>query len=86
MPIFEFTHLKIQSRFLGSSNRRISHYGTSTLLGSNILNKLPKSQQAKAKQMIHNIYMASTREEAESSWKNLSWLILLNILRLQNAY
>ena len=36
---------------------------------SNILNKLPKSQQAKAKQMIHNIYMASSREEAESSWK-----------------
>ena len=36
---------------------------------SNILNKLPKSQQAKAKQMIHNIYMASSREEAESNWK-----------------
>jgi transposase-like protein len=33
---------------------------------SNILNKLPKSQQAKAKQMIHNIYMAASREEAES--------------------
>ena len=35
----------------------------------NILNKLPKSQQAKAKQMIHNIYMAAYREEAESAWK-----------------
>ena len=35
----------------------------------NILNKLPKSQQAKAKQMIHNIYMAASREEAESAWK-----------------
>jgi len=33
------------------------------------LNKSPKSQQAKAKQMIHNIYMASSREEAESRRK-----------------
>jgi transposase-like protein len=36
---------------------------------SNILNKLPKSQQAKAKQMIHNIYMAASREEAEADWQ-----------------
>jgi len=40
------------------------------------LNKLPKSQQAKAKQMIHNIYLAASRQEGESGWKNLSWLIL----------
>jgi transposase-like protein len=33
------------------------------------LNKLPKSQQAKAKQMIHNIYMATSKEDAESAWK-----------------
>ena len=36
---------------------------------SNILNRLPKSYQAKAKQMIHNIYKATSREKAESSWK-----------------
>jgi transposase-like protein len=36
---------------------------------SNVLNKLPKSQQAKAKQMIHNIYMAASREEAEADWQ-----------------
>jgi transposase-like protein len=36
---------------------------------SNILNKLPKSQQAKAKQMIHNIYLSASREEAETAWK-----------------
>lgn len=36
---------------------------------ANILNKLPKSQQAKAKQMIHNIYMAASKEDAESAWK-----------------
>ena len=36
---------------------------------SNILNKLPKSQQARAKQMIHNIYLAASREEAQTAWK-----------------
>jgi putative transposase len=36
---------------------------------ANVLNKLPKSQQAKAKQMIHNIYMATSKEDAESAWK-----------------
>jgi transposase-like protein len=36
---------------------------------SNILNKLPKSQQTKAKQMIHDIYLAASREEAETAWK-----------------
>jgi len=47
------------------------------------LNKLPKSQQAKAKQMIHNIYMASTREEAESSWKKF---ILAYSAKYHKAY
>jgi len=36
---------------------------------ANILNKLPKSQQAKAKQIIHDIYMAASKEDAESAWK-----------------
>ena len=36
---------------------------------SNILNKLPKSQQPRAKQMIHNIYLAGSREEAQNAWK-----------------
>lgn len=36
---------------------------------ANILNKLPKSQQAKAKQMIHNIYMSASKEDSESAWK-----------------
>ena len=31
---------------------------------ANILNKMPKSVQAKAKSMLHDIWMASTREEA----------------------
>lgn len=35
---------------------------------ANILNKLPKSLQAKAKQHIHNIWMAETKEEAEKSF------------------
>ena len=34
---------------------------------SNILNKLPKSQQSKAKTMIHNIYLAECREDAEKA-------------------
>ena len=36
---------------------------------ANILNKLPKSQQAKAKSMIHDIYLAACREDAEIAWK-----------------
>ena len=36
---------------------------------SNILNKLRKPQQSKGKQMTHNIYMATSREEAKSGWK-----------------
>jgi len=31
---------------------------------ANILNKLPKSQQPKAKEMLHDIWLAGTREEA----------------------
>jgi putative transposase len=31
---------------------------------ANILNKLPKGQQPQAKQMLHEIWMSSTREEA----------------------
>jgi len=36
---------------------------------ANILDKLPKSVQAKAKQMIHDIYLASSRAEAQIAWK-----------------
>lgn len=35
---------------------------------ANILNKLPKSLQAKAKQHIHNIWMAETKEDAEKAF------------------
>lgn len=35
---------------------------------ANILNKLPKSTQAKAKSDIHNIWMAETRKEAEKAF------------------
>ena len=34
----------------------------------NILNKLPRSQQAKAKKRIHEIWMAATRENAEKAF------------------
>lgn len=34
----------------------------------NVLDKLPKSLQGKAKQMIHNIYLAPTKEEGESAF------------------
>jgi putative transposase len=35
---------------------------------ANILNKLPKHSQAKAKQYIHDIWMAETRENAEKAF------------------
>ena len=35
---------------------------------SNILNKMPKSIQAKAKQHLHDIWMAETREDAEKAF------------------
>lgn len=35
---------------------------------ANILNKLPKQSQAKAKQYIHDIWMAETRENAEKAF------------------
>ncbi len=35
----------------------------------NILDKLPRSQQEKAKSMVQDIYMAATREDAEKAWK-----------------
>jgi len=35
---------------------------------ANILNKLPKHSQGKAKQSIHDIWMAATREEAEKAF------------------
>ena len=34
----------------------------------NVLNKMPKSVQAKAKSMLHDIWMAATRAEAESAF------------------
>ena len=36
---------------------------------ANILDKLPKSSQSKAKEMIHNIYLAETKADAEKAWK-----------------
>ena len=55
---------------------------------SNILNKLPKSQQAKAKQMIHNIYMASAREEtvAALNFPNATECLLKNEKELLAFY
>lgn len=35
---------------------------------SNVLDKLPKSQQEKAKKMLHDIYLAATREDALKAW------------------
>lgn len=35
---------------------------------ANVLNKLPKSQQAKAKSWLHEIWMAATRERAHSAF------------------
>lgn len=37
---------------------------------ANVLDKLPKSLQTDAKKMIHNIWMASTREEANSMFES----------------
>ena len=34
---------------------------------ANVLNKLPKSQQAKSKSMLHDIYLAPTRKEADEA-------------------
>jgi len=36
---------------------------------ANVLNKLPKSVQAKAKSMLHDIWMAATREEAYEAFE-----------------
>ncbi len=35
---------------------------------ANVLNKMPKKRHVKAKQMLHDIWMAKTREEAESAF------------------
>jgi putative transposase len=35
---------------------------------ANVLNKLPKSQQPKAKQRLHEIYLAETKEQAEEAF------------------
>lgn len=35
---------------------------------ANVLDKLPQSLQAKAKQLLHDIYLAPTRHEAEEAW------------------
>ncbi|QSA99094.1 IS256 family transposase [Methylococcus sp. EFPC2] len=37
---------------------------------ANILNKLPKSQQPKAKAALHEIWMAATREDAEKAFEH----------------
>jgi transposase-like protein len=36
---------------------------------ANVLDKLPQSLQAKAKQLLHDIYLAPTRREAEDAWE-----------------
>lgn len=36
---------------------------------ANVLDKLPQSMQAKAKSMLHDIYLAPTRREAEDAWE-----------------
>jgi len=36
---------------------------------ANVLDKLPQSLQAKAKSMLHDIYLAPTRREAEDAWE-----------------
>ncbi len=35
---------------------------------ANVLNKMPKSVQAKAKSMLHDIWMASTRQDADEAF------------------
>jgi len=35
---------------------------------ANVLNKMPKSQQKKAKQRLHDIYLADTRDDAEEAF------------------
>lgn len=35
----------------------------------NVLNKLPKSQQSRAKGILHEIYLSATRKEALRAWK-----------------
>ena len=37
---------------------------------ANVLNKLPKSQQPKAKAALHEIWMAATRQEAENAFNH----------------
>lgn len=36
---------------------------------ANVLDKMPKSVQARAKEKIHNIYLAETEEKAEEHWQ-----------------
>ena len=36
---------------------------------ANVLDQLPQSLQAKAKSMLHDIYLAPTRREAENAWE-----------------
>ena len=36
---------------------------------ANVLDKLPQSLQGKAKPLLHDIYLASTRREAEDAWE-----------------
>ena len=39
---------------------------------ANVLDKLPQSVQAKAKQLLHAIYLAPTRREAEEAWERFA--------------
>jgi transposase-like protein len=49
--------------FPGSATQRCWVHKT-----ANVLDKMPKSVQARAKKMIHDIYMADTKENAESAF------------------
>ena len=63
--------------FLGGFEEGLSGHPRAALLGpqdANVLDKLPKSRQGKAKQALHDIYLAEDRRTAEDeldSFKNL---------------
>jgi transposase-like protein len=53
---------------------------------SNVLNKLPKSLQEKAKQKLHEIWMASSKQEAEKTLMPLSEPMRPSIQRLPSVW
>ncbi len=59
----------LQEEFPGCRQQRCWVHKT-----ANVLDKLPKSQQAKAKGMIHDIYLAATRSEALTAFQSFHTL------------